>query len=96
VLHKIALFIPFSLVAELGLLLRNRSTHELRFFYPGMQTLLFNGPVKIFSPNSIKTLLKRYNEQQLLENLFAMFPESDWVFLRAVCVRCFITIAQFL
>lgn len=94
VLHDISKYIPFSLVAELGFVLRHKITNDLRFFYPGIQTLIFNGPVKINSMNCIKKLLNRHNENQIYENLINSFSDSLWVLVRVANMRCFITIAH--
>lgn len=84
------------MVAQAGLVLRHKLTGDLRFFYPGNQTMIFDRPVRIISPTDFRNVLKNYNESQFYENLVNAFPGSEWIFFCVVNVRVFITIAEFM
>jgi len=77
-------------IAEIGLLLRDKITKQLRFFYPGSQILLFKKSVKLRKPQDVETILNNYNEEQIKELLINSFPNSNYIYESPVCIRVFI------
>jgi len=96
IVHYLLKFAPFSMIGQLGIILRHKITNEYRFYYPGNQAMIFERPVKIISIRDVHKLLSNYNPSDLLETLYTSFPDSSWLFVKVVSIRCFLSKAQFL
>lgn len=96
IFDKILRFTPFSMVAQAGIVLRNKFSNELRFFYPGYQTMIFEKPLRIFSGRNVDSVLRNYNPSEIIENFSSAYPDSAWIFVSVTNVRVFLTIAEFL
>lgn len=105
---EISQFFPFSMIAQVGLVLMHKLTGALVFlswcfgvfgvffniFYP--LSMVFNRPLRIVSLGGPKKAFKKFNENQFYENVINAFPGSEWIFFCLVNVRDFIKIADFL
>lgn len=96
IFDEILVYAPFSMIAQAGLVLKHKFSDELRYFYPGYQSMLFERALRVFSGHYVDNVLKKYNPSQIIENFSHCYPDSNWIFVCITNIRVFLTIAEFL
>ncbi len=70
-----------------GFILKHRTTVELKFFHPSNNTMLFEVPRVLGSPNDYHKLIDDIEHQDAVEYARSQRPSTKWTVERIICVR---------
>ena len=77
----------FKVNFSFSVIINNRLTNDVRFFYASNNSDVLDVPYTISSLNDIDKFIQRQNFQSIEETLTKVRPNSEWSFLRAVSVK---------
>lgn len=81
-----------KLNADLTLLLRNKNTGELKFWYPGQQSsIASNLTLNLKKSGDLKHLIDRLCDVDINERVYKYAPNSEWEVLRILGLRFIIS-----
>lgn len=73
--------------AAFGFILRDRATDDLKFYHPSNNSMMFDSPKIVETPNDIKDLLNDVEKVDILEYARSQRPSSKWVVDKIICMR---------
>ena len=73
--------------AAFGFILCDRATDKLKFYHPSNNSMMFESPKIIETPNDIKDLLNDVEKVDILEYARSQRPSSKWVVDKIICMR---------
>ena len=74
-----------------GFILKNRTTEEWKFFHPSNNTMLFQTPRLLASPNDYRKLIEEVEQEDAFEYARLQRPSTNWIVDRVICVRFDVT-----
>jgi hypothetical protein len=79
---------PYTFMARVGILLKNRDTGNFFIFYPGSSTSLFPNQIqRIDSYKKMNDIINSYDPQATFRRFQENYPDSKSVFIRPVYIE---------
>ena len=70
-----------------GFILKNRITNDLKFYHPSNNTMLFNSPRVLASPNDYRQFIDDVEHEDAFAYARLHRPTTQWIVERVICVR---------
>ena len=70
-----------------GFILRNRVTHDLRFFHPSNNTMLFDIPRLLMTAADHRKLVDDVEREDAFEYARLQRPSTHWIVEKIICIR---------
>ncbi len=70
-----------------GFILQERTSGLLKFFHPSNNTMLFDAPRVLATPNDFNKLIDDIEQQDAKEYARSQRPTTKWTVERIICVR---------
>ena len=70
-----------------GFILKNRITNDLKFYHPSNNSMLFNSPRLLASPNHYRQFIEDVEREDVFEYVRLHRPTPKWIPERVICVR---------